>query len=87
MAASGVPTETTNLLIASAVHFVVHIEIVDGQRVISSIREVVDADGASIISNEVYERTSRTPAFAALRSVTSEMLREYGFGIRKEAAA
>jgi len=87
MAASGVPTETTNLLIASAVHFVVHIEIVDGHRVISSIREVVDADGASIISNEVFDRASRTPAFAALRSVTSDMLREHGFGSRKEVAA
>lgn len=87
MAASGVPTETTNLLIASAVHFVVHIEIVDGRRVISSIREVVDADGASIISNEVFDRTSHVPPFAALRSTTSEMLREYGFGTRKEVAA
>lgn len=87
MAASGVPTETTNLLIASAVHFVVHIEIVDGRRVISSIREVVDADGASIVSNEVFDRTSQMPPFAALRSVTSEMLREYGFGTRQEVAA
>lgn len=87
MASTGVPTETTNLLIASAVHFVVHIESVDGQRVISSIREVVDADGSAIVSNEVFDRSSHMQPFVALRSVTSTLLREYGFGQRSEAAA
>ncbi len=50
------PVEATNLLVASAVHFVVHLDIAPdtGTRVVSSIREVVDADGAHIISNEVF---------------------------------
>jgi Flp pilus assembly CpaF family ATPase len=87
MAASGVPTETTNLLIASALHFVVHIETVDGRRVISSIREVVDAEGTAIVSNEIFDRTSIMQPFAALRSSTSQLLREHGFGIRSEVAA
>jgi pilus assembly protein CpaF len=87
MAASGVPTETTNLLIGSAVHFVVHIEIVDGMRVISSIREVVDADGVAIISNEVFDRNSNMPSFAAVRSSTMEVLAEHGFASRSGAAA
>lgn len=50
------PVEATALLVASAVHFVVHLDIAPdtGTRVVSSIREVVDADGARIISNEVF---------------------------------
>ncbi|MFD4644784.1 CpaF family protein [Streptomyces sp. NPDC058441] len=48
--------EATNLLVASAVHFVVHVGwAADGRRVIDSIREVVDADGTQIVSNEVYK--------------------------------
>jgi Flp pilus assembly CpaF family ATPase len=47
--------EATNLLVAAAVHFVVHLaESTDGRRVISSIREVVDADERQIVSNEVF---------------------------------
>ncbi len=49
------PVEATNLLVASAVHFVIHIaESTDRLRVISSVREVVDADERQIVSNEVY---------------------------------
>jgi Flp pilus assembly CpaF family ATPase len=47
--------EATNLLVASAVHFVVHLGWdADGRRVVDSVREIVDADGAQVISNEVY---------------------------------
>lgn len=47
--------EDTNLLIAGAVHFVIQLDYAPGgQRVISSIREVVDADGRQVISNEIY---------------------------------
>jgi pilus assembly protein CpaF len=87
MASSGVPTDTTNLLIASAVHFVVHIEIVDGRRMVSSVREVVDADGGAIVSNEVFERTSQMQPFVALRSATAALLREYGFQAQSGVAA
>src|SRR5262249_55716186 len=63
-AAQGVerlPLEVTNLLVASAVHFVVHLAYATGgrvgqerTRVVSSIREVVGAEGPHVISNEVY---------------------------------
>ncbi|MFE5159060.1 CpaF family protein [Streptomyces sp. NPDC056697] len=47
--------EATNLLVASAVHFVVHLGWdTTGKRVIDSVREVVDADGAQLVSNEIY---------------------------------
>ncbi len=48
--------EATNLLVASAVHFVVHLAWdAEGRRVIDSVREIVDADGPQVISNEVYK--------------------------------
>ena len=49
------PLEATNLLVASAVHVVIHLAYAsDGTRVVSSIREVIDADERQIVSNEVY---------------------------------
>ena len=47
--------EATTLLIASAVHIVVHLAFApDGTRVVSSVREVIAADGPQVVSNEVY---------------------------------
>jgi len=47
--------EATTLLVASAVHVVVHLAFApDGTRVVSSVREVVAADGPQVVSNEVY---------------------------------
>jgi Flp pilus assembly CpaF family ATPase len=49
------PVEATAMLIASAVHFVIHLAwSADGRRVVSSVREVVDAEGAQVSSNEVW---------------------------------
>ncbi|TFE26233.1 CpaF family protein [Frankia sp. B2] len=51
------PVEATNLLIASAIHVVVHLAEPRGERgrrVVSSVREVVDADGTQVITNELY---------------------------------
>ncbi|MFI6379308.1 CpaF family protein [Streptomyces sp. NPDC050658] len=51
------PLDATNLLVASALDFVVHLDRPRGEigkRVVSSIREVIDADGRQIISNEVF---------------------------------
>jgi Flp pilus assembly CpaF family ATPase len=95
------PLEATNLLIAGAIHFVVHLdsESDDGchltgeyqgtqdwelpdqpgsdstsrqfpatgsrQRFVSSIREVVDAEGVQVISNEVYRPGTDRRATAA----------------------
>jgi Flp pilus assembly CpaF family ATPase len=49
--------EAINLLTASALHFVVHLAWSRGEgstRVVSSIREVVDADDRQIVSNEIF---------------------------------
>ena len=54
MANTGLPIDVVNLLLANALHLVVHIELVNGQRRISSIREVVDSDGSRIVSNELF---------------------------------
>lgn len=71
------PLEATNLLIASAVHFVIHLASTpDGTRVVSSIREVIDADDRQIVSNEIYQPgpdRRATPA-APLRSETADEL-------------
>jgi Flp pilus assembly CpaF family ATPase len=76
--------EAANLMVASAVHFVVHLARgLDGTtRVVSSIREIVGADGAQIISNEVYrpgpDRRAR-PMPGALRTDTLDDLVDVGF--------
>ena len=86
-AAQGVerlPLEATNLLVASAVHFVVHLARGEDRRsrVVSSIREIVGADGPHIVSNEVYrpgpDRRAR-PVAGALRTDTLDDLVAAGF--------
>lgn len=81
MAATGLPVETVNLLIASAVHFVVYIDNSQRARQIVSIREVIDSDGISIISNEVFQPGKDSFAVPAypLREGTQTLLREHGF--------
>jgi pilus assembly protein CpaF len=49
------PLEATNLMVAGAVDFVVHLGAnALGGRAVMSIREVVDADGAQVSSNEIF---------------------------------
>ena len=79
------PLEATNLLVAGAVHFVVHLARVPGSRgtrVVSSIREVVGADGPQVVSNEIFrpdtERRAR-PVAGAIRSDTLDDLADAGF--------
>jgi Flp pilus assembly CpaF family ATPase len=81
MASTGLPIETVNLLIASAVHFVVYIDNSQRTRRITSIREVVDSDGINIISNEVFQSGPDLVAVPAypLREATQSLLREHGF--------
>jgi len=47
---------TTNLLVAEAVHLVVHLGFTayGGGRIVTSVREVVGADGLTVASNEVF---------------------------------
>jgi Flp pilus assembly CpaF family ATPase len=91
------PLEATNLLVAGAVHLVVHLDRVPAgrapderalgghsvrPRVVSSIREVVGADGPQIISNEIFrpdaDRRAR-PVAGAIRSETLDDLTDAGF--------
>jgi len=49
------PLEATNLMVAGAVDFVIHLGAnALGQRAVMSVREVVDADGPQITSNEIF---------------------------------
>ena len=81
MASTGLPVDVVNLVIAHAVHIVVHIEIVDGHRRISSIREVVDADGPRIVSNEIFEATddgTTRPSYPMTADLR-DLLAEHGY--------
>jgi len=113
------PLESTNMLIAGSIQFVVFVDVVDvvdtgtygrnpdtqylswripdrsgqsgqgpsvfeavpRQRYVASVREVVDAEGLHVISNEVYRRDRETGAVsgAPLRSTTLDELVEHGF--------
>jgi len=81
MASTGLPVETVNTIVASALHFVVFIENRDGRRRIASICEVVDTDGNNIISNEIVSRSgnqaTRWPF--PLRTGTRQLLEQQGF--------
>lgn len=78
------PLEATNLLVATALDFVVHLDKPrgnDGKRVVSSIREVVDADDKQIVSNEVFRPGPdlRAVPGVPLRTETVEDLTAAGF--------
>jgi pilus assembly protein CpaF len=75
------PLEATNLLVANAVHFVIHLAQDGERRFISSIREVVDADGPMVVSNEVFRPgpDGRAVPGAPLRAGTLDQLCAVGF--------
>lgn len=81
MANTGLPIDVVNLLLANALHLVIHIEIVNGQRRISSIREVVDCDGPQIVSNELFVANGNGLAEAAypMTSELRELLAVHGY--------
>lgn len=55
MTRESLPMDVTAAIVSSAVHLVVHLrKLRDGTRVVSSVREVVGADGRMVLSNEVY---------------------------------
>jgi len=86
MASMGLPIETVNLLLSSALHLVVYIENIDNSRQVASVREVVDLDGASIISNEIFAMNSDGVLVEAfpMRESTRELLVQAGFDDRGE---
>ncbi|GAB1644369.1 CpaF family protein [Krasilnikovia sp. MM14-A1259] len=76
---------TTNLLVAEAVHLVVHLGFGDnGRRVVTSVREVVDADGLSVASNEILRpgRDGRAVPGAPLSTALLSLLSGAGFDPR-----
>jgi pilus assembly protein CpaF len=103
------PLDATNLLIAGALHFVVHLDsemhddLADGDaaeasewrddpptsfparskraRFVTSIREIVDAEGVQVISNEIYRPgpDRRAVPSAPLRPETGEELKRFGY--------
>jgi pilus assembly protein CpaF len=100
------PLDATNLLIAGALHFVVHLdsEMYDDlevpqtadrwdedvtafpargsrARFVASVREVVDAEGVQVVSNEVYRPgpDRRAVQSAPLRPDTMDELRRFGY--------
>ncbi len=110
------PLESTNLLIAGSVHFVVFVDVADPtaatetsemdyldwrhpdvsrsstgaplrfeaqqrQRYVASVREVIDAEGLQVISNEVYraDHTAGRVTGAPLKSATMDELVACGF--------
>jgi pilus assembly protein CpaF len=76
--------EATNLLVANAVHFVIYLAQVNGRRVVSSVREVVDAEGSMVVSNEIYRPgpDGRAVPGVALRAETLDQLMAVGFDPR-----
>ena len=86
MAQTGVPTESINLLIASSIHFVVHVQSHDNVRIITSIHEVVQSDGIGISTNEIYSRQNPLHNFVSLRLQTQEALTSFGFRVTRESS-
>lgn len=81
MASTGLPIDTVNLLLASALHFVIYIDNSRDWRQVTSVREVVDSDGSNIISNEIFAVGSNSELIKAfpLREATRELLTKFGY--------
>jgi pilus assembly protein CpaF len=81
MASTGLPVDTVNLLMGSAVHFVVFISLDKGVRRVRSVREVIDSDGLQIISNEIFRPAKLGGCETAypLRESTRTLLEEFGY--------
>ncbi|WP_435107145.1 CpaF family protein [Nocardiopsis synnemataformans] len=79
------PLEATSLLVAAAVHLVVHLSATPtGGRRVTSVREVVGSDGAQVLSNEIYryDTVRNCVASAAPPSPdTSQALGSAGFDV------
>lgn len=90
MTAERLAPDVTNLLVANAVDLVVHLGWVDGERRVTSVREITGAvEAGQIVSNELWRPGAQgaampaappTPAFAA-------MLEKHGFAPGDHAAA
>ena len=81
MASTGLPIDTVNLLLSSALHLVVYISNTGSDRRVASVREVVDCDGPNIISNEIFALDSQGELLRTfpLREATRELLSAFGY--------
>lgn len=81
MASTGLPIDTVNLLLSSALHFVIYISSTGSDRRVASVREVVDCDGANIISNEIFALNLQGELLRTfpLREATRELLSAHGY--------
>ncbi len=80
--AERLPFESTAPLVGGAVHFVVHLAwSTDRVRVVSSVREVLHADGRAVISNEIFRPgpDRRAVPAAPIRPDTLDELAAAGF--------
>ena len=75
------PLEATNLLVANAVSFVIHLAQVGERRYVDSVREVVDAEGPMVVSNEIFRPgpDGRAVPGVPLRNDTLDELAAVGF--------
>jgi pilus assembly protein CpaF len=85
--AERLPVEATNLLIAGALDFVVFIDQRDEtpvggrhHRYVSSVREVIDAEGTMVISNEVFQPGPDGRAVPGTPIRHQEDLLRHGYG-------
>ncbi|NYH51331.1 Flp pilus assembly CpaF family ATPase [Nocardiopsis arvandica] len=76
----------TALLVGAAVHLVAHIDTTPaGERVVTSIREVVGSDGEQVVSNELYTREADQPSGAVVcapSGVVGQRLARAGYTVR-----
>jgi pilus assembly protein CpaF len=75
------PLEATNLLVANAVHFVLHLAQDGESRYVASVREVIDAEGPMVVSNEIFRPgpDGRAVPGAPMRNDTLDQLAAAGF--------
>ena len=87
MASTGLQIDTVNLLLASALHFVIYIDNSSDWRQVTSVREVVDSDGSNIISNEIFAIGKNSELIKAfpLRESTRELLTKFGYEDRGDS--
>ncbi|MGH9089944.1 MAG: CpaF family protein [Acidimicrobiales bacterium] len=80
-AAERLPAEATAMLVAGAVHFVVHLAQDGRQRYVTSVREVVGSEGQVVTSNEVFRpgTCGRAVPGAPFRHETLDQLEAVGF--------
>ena len=86
----GLRLEEANLYAASAIDLIVQLDYADDltTRVVASVREILDADGPQLITNEVYrpDETGRAEPTGALSAARAKRLEAAGLDPRILAA-